>query len=104
MAEAEIGLELPIGVTDQRAVQSVVRMVARIEQEAKKAERAAVNANEGITRSFTKMSRQSRGQIQNVSYQLQDVFVQIAGGQGAARALSQQLPQLLAALALSAPL
>lgn len=95
MAEAEIGLELPIGVTDQRAVQSVVRMVARIEQEAKKAERAAVNANEGITRSFTKMSRQSRGQIQNVSYQLQDVFVQIAGGQGAARALSQQLPQLL---------
>lgn len=54
-----------------------------------------IQENAGVTRSFTQMSKQSRAQIQNVSYQLQDVFVQIAGGQGATRALSQQMPQLL---------
>lgn len=95
MATPEIGLELPIGVTDQKAIQSVVRMVKRIEQESRKAEAAAVKANQGITRSFGAMSNQSRAQIQNVSYQLQDIFVQISGGQGAVRALSQQMPQLL---------
>ncbi|WP_323008928.1 hypothetical protein [Paracoccus sp. (in: a-proteobacteria)] len=91
----EAALELPIGVTDQKAIQTVVRMVGRIQQESRKAEQAAVKANEGITRSFTNMSRQSRAQIQNVSYQLQDIFVQISGGTSASRALSQQLPQLL---------
>lgn len=91
----EAVLELPIGVTDQKAIQSVVRMVGRIKQESRAAEQAAVKANEGITRSFTNMSRQSRAQIQNVSYQLQDIFVQISGGTSASRALSQQLPQLL---------
>ena len=96
MAQApEIGLELPIGVTDQKAIQSVVRMVGRIKQEAREAEKAVVKSNAAMTASFTQMSRQSRAQIQNVSYQLQDVFVQIAGGQGAVRALSQQMPQLL---------
>ena len=40
------------------------------------------------------MSGQTRASLQNVSYQLQDIFVQIQGGQGATRALSQQLPQL----------
>lgn len=91
----EAVLELPIGVTDQKAIQSVIRMVGRIKQESRAAEQAAVKANEGITRSFTNMSRQSRAQIQNVSYQLQDIFVQISGGTSASRALSQQLPQLL---------
>lgn len=95
MAETpEIGLELPIGITDQKAIRSVVNMVNRIQQESRKAEKAAVQANAGITRSFGEMSRQSRAQIQNVSYQLQDIFVQIGGGTSVTRALSQQLPQL----------
>ena len=34
------------------------------------------------------------GQMQNVSYQLQDIFVQIGAGTSAAQALGQQLPQL----------
>lgn len=40
------------------------------------------------------MSGQTRSSLQNVSFQLQDIFVQIQGGQGITRALSQQLPQL----------
>ncbi len=41
------------------------------------------------------MSNQVRGQLQNVSFQLQDVIVQIQGGTSASRALAQQMPQLL---------
>jgi hypothetical protein len=41
------------------------------------------------------MSNQVRGQLQNVSFQLQDVIMQIQGGTSASRALAQQLPQLL---------
>lgn len=36
--------------------------------------------------------------LQNVGFQVQDVAVQIAGGQGAIRAFSQQLPQAIGAL------
>lgn len=95
MVETNAGLEIPIGITDKRALQAVARFVTRAETEFRKTEKAAAVANAGITRSFANMSRQSRGQIQNVGFQLQDIFVQISSGQGAARALGQQLPQLL---------
>lgn len=54
-------------------------------------------------RSFGQLSRVSRetsGQIQNAGYQVQDFFVQVAGGTDPMRALSQQLPQLLGGLGL----
>ncbi|TWI35970.1 IS21 family transposase [Paracoccus sulfuroxidans] len=42
-----------------------------------------------------RLSNQVRGQLQNVSYQFQDVVVQISGGTSAFQALGQQMPQLL---------
>lgn len=92
---AEAGLELPIGLTEQKFLQQLARIEARSIKTAKASEQAFVKANAGIIRSTAGMSNQTRAQIQNVSYQLQDVFVQIAGGTSATRALSQQLPQLL---------
>ena len=95
MAEADAGLELPIGLTEQKFMQQLARIEARAIKAAKTAEQAFVKSNSGITRSTASMSREARGQLQNVSFQLQDVIVQIQGGTSASRALAQQLPQLL---------
>lgn len=95
MAQTDAGLEIPIGITDQKALQAVVRLVNRSEQEFRRLEKTAATANAGITRSFGQMSNASRGQLQNVSFQLQDIFVQLNSGTSAAQALGQQLPQLL---------
>ena len=45
-------------------------------------------------------SNGARAGLQNFSYQIQDIAVQIAGGTSATRALSQQLPQLLSGFGL----
>ena len=95
MAEAEAGLELPIGLTEQKFLQALARIEARSIKTAKRAEAGFVKSNADITKSFGKMSNSARANLQNVSFQLQDIFVQIAGGQGVTRALGQQLPQLL---------
>ena len=95
MAEAEAGLIIPVGFTERAAAQAAARIEAQAIKAAKASEQAFVKANANIVKSTGAMSGQMRGQIQNVSYQLQDVFVQIAGGTSATRALSQQLPQLL---------
>lgn len=94
MAEAEAGLVIPIGFTERAAAQAAARIEAQAIKAAKASEQAFVKANSNIAKSTGAMSGQMRGQIQSVSYQLQDVFVQIAGGTDASRALSQQLPQL----------
>ena len=94
MAETA-GLELPISVTEDKLAKQLARIEAKAIGAAKRAEQGFVKSNREIASSFEGMSRQTRGNIQNVSYQLQDVFVQISSGTGAARALSQQLPQLL---------
>lgn len=95
MAEAEAGLELPIGLTEQKFLQQLARIEAKAIKSAQRAEQGFVRGNQNIAKSFGTMSNSARGQLQNVSFQLQDIFVQIAGGQGVARALGQQLPQLL---------
>lgn len=95
MAEAEAGLELPIGLTEQKFMQQLARIEARAIKASKNAEQGFVRSNQAIATSFGKMSKSSVGNLQNVSYQLQDIFVQISSGQGAARALGQQMPQLL---------
>ena len=100
MAEAEAGLELPIGLTEQKFLQQLARIEARAIKSAQRSEKAFVQGNAQIGKSFGTMSGQARAGLQNVSYQLQDIFVQIQGGQGAARALSQQLPQLLSGFGL----
>lgn len=94
MAEADAGLIIPVGFTERAAAQAAARIEAQAIKAAKASEQAFVKANANIVKSTGAMSGQMRGQIQNVSYQLQDVFVQIAGGTDASRALSQQLPQL----------
>ena len=95
MAEAEAGLELPIGLTEQKFVQQLARIEARAIKAAKSAEQGFVRGNQAVANSFSRMSGAARGNLQNVSYQLQDIFVQISSGQDAARALGQQMPQLL---------
>lgn len=95
MATAEAGLELPIGLTEQRFMQQLARIEARAIKSARNSQQSFVAANDSIGRSFGNMSRQATAQLQNVSFQLQDILVQVAGGQGLGRALGQQLPQLL---------
>lgn len=89
------GLVLPVGLTEKQFLQQIARMETRLAKfESGTVTRFKKN-NAEIAGSFTGMSRQTTASLQNVSYQLQDVFVQIQGGQGAVRALSQQMPQLL---------
>lgn len=95
MAEAEAGLELPIGLTEQKFLQQLARIESRAIKSAQRAEKGFVRSNQQIGKSFGGMSNAARANLQNVSFQLQDIFVQISSGQGAARALSQQVPQLL---------
>ncbi|TJZ91606.1 hypothetical protein FA743_10950 [Paracoccus gahaiensis] len=96
MAEAEAGLILPIGLTEQKFLQQLARLEAKAIGAARKSEQGFVKGNQQISKSFGSMSGQARNSLQNVGYQLQDIFVQIEAGQGTARALGQQLPQLLA--------
>ena len=95
MAEAEAGLELPIGVTEQKFAQQLARIEARAIKAANSMEKGFVKSNAAITRSAQGMSGSVRGQISNVSFQMQDLAVQIGAGTSAAQALGQQLPQLL---------
>lgn len=95
MAGPEAGLELPIGLTEQKFLQQLARIEARAIKSANSQAKAFVKANDTIVRSTAGMSGQVRGQLQNVSFQLQDVFVQLSSGTSAAQALGQQLPQLL---------
>lgn len=95
MAQAEAGLELPIGVTEQKFAQQLARIEARAIKAANSMEKGFVKSNAAITRSTQGMSGAVRGQISNVSFQMQDLAVQIGAGTSAAQALGQQLPQLL---------
>lgn len=95
MAEADAGLELPIGLTEQKFMQQLARIEARALKTSRGMQQNFVRSNQAVATSFGQMSRQSQAALQNVSYQLQDIFVQISSGQGVARALGQQLPQLL---------
>lgn len=56
-----------------------------------RASKAAVNIN----RSLDKVGSGRSAGLQNFSFQLQDIIVQVQGGTSAVRALSQQLPQML---------
>ena len=59
---------------------------------------AATRATGGLTnrlRGLGNVSNQTRARIQNTSFQLQDLIVQLQGGTRASTAFAQQLPQLL---------
>lgn len=58
----------------------------------------ATKSTKGFTGGLSKLSNvsgQTRAKIQNTSFQLQDIAVQLQGGTKASTALAQQLPQLL---------
>lgn len=108
MADNTAALELPIGVTESK----VLQQIARIESQLRKAQNGAaenfIKANQKVANSFkpietaaSGMSNSTRNAFQNIGYQVQDMIVQIQGGQGVVRALGQQLPQLLGGFGLA---
>lgn len=102
MADSTAALELPIGVTESKVLQQIARIESQLRKTQQGAQQNFVRSNQHIARSFKPvsdaaagMSRSTVASLQNVSFQLQDIFVQIQGGTSASRALSQQMPQLL---------
>lgn len=95
MATADAGLEIPVGFTEQKALQQLARIEAQAIKAAQRQQQKFVQANQAVVQSFGQMSSAAQAKLQNVSYQMQDIFVQVSSGTSAARALSQQLPQLL---------
>lgn len=100
--ESTAPLELPIGVTESKVLQQIARIESQLRKAQNGAQQNFVKSNAKVAQSFRPiaaeaqgMSRATTASLQNVSYQLQDIFVQIQGGQGAMRAFSQQMPQLL---------
>ncbi|RWR08527.1 phage tail tape measure protein [Paenirhodobacter populi] len=107
MADQTAGMELPIGVTESRVLQQIARIESQLRKTQSEATNNFIRSNKKVADSFKPiateaagMSTATRGALQNVGYQVQDVIVQIQGGQGAVRALSQQLPQLLSGFGL----
>ncbi|WP_406720368.1 hypothetical protein RPE78_09140 [Thioclava litoralis] len=90
--------ELSVGAYE-KALGSLNADLARASTSAGGAVVATANkvtaSNVKMAKSFSGISPSARGQIQNVSYQLQDLFVQISAGTAATTALGQQMPQLL---------
>ncbi|RWR09810.1 hypothetical protein [Paenirhodobacter populi] len=107
MADQTAALELPIGVTESKVLQQIARIESQLRKTQNEATNNFIRSNKKVADSFKPiateaagMSTATRGALQNVGYQVQDVIVQIQGGQGAVRALSQQLPQLLSGFGL----
>lgn len=97
----EPGLDVQIGLTTQRLAKQLADVEARMIRTAQKGETAFKNSNTRVASSFNQVSAAASrtsgavaARFQNVGFQIQDIAVQIAGGQGVTRALSQQLPQL----------
>lgn len=69
----------------------------KIDAMGRKVKRAGAEANRmgGVMGRLSNVSNRTRAQIQNASFQFQDLAVQIQGGTKASTALAQQLPQLL---------
>lgn len=107
MAETD-GLVLPVGLTEKQMLQQVARIESRLAKMEGTATQSFTRANAKIAQSFkglessaAGMSNATKASLQNVGFQIQDIVVQIAGGQGAMRAFSQQLPQMLSGLGLA---
>jgi hypothetical protein len=62
--------------------------------------KAAGAAGKKALNDIDRAAGQSRANLQNAAYQVQDVFVQVAAGTEPSRALAQQLPQLLGSMGL----
>ena len=108
MATDEERLLVRLEATATKLVSEMKKASAVTKTEMDKIDRAAANSNkrltDGLTRSATAYRQSAQGiggfrsQVQNASFQVQDLAVQIAGGTDASRAFAQQLPQLLGGL------
>lgn len=74
-------------------LQRLEKSVTSARKELKKFGTEGAGISNGI-RKTGNAAKTSGLQFQNASYQIQDFFVQVAGGQGVMRALGQQVPQL----------
>jgi type II secretory pathway pseudopilin PulG len=95
------GLDVQIGLTTQRLAKQLADVEARMIRTAQRSEKAFTQSNTRVAQSFNQVSQAANrtsgavaARFQNVGFQVQDIAVQIAGGQGVVRALAQQLPQL----------
>lgn len=106
MADTD-ALELPVGLSEKQFMQQVARLESRLAQMEGNAAKRFKGANEPLAQSFKGVENAARGMsnatkasLQNTGYQIQDIIVQIQGGQGVVRAFSQQLPQMLGGMGL----
>jgi lambda family phage tail tape measure protein len=90
MNDSKIGIVISAKDETKAAFDSVNRSIDDFSIGTQKMQQATSGA-------FSGLSGQTKYAIQNASYQISDFFVQVNGGTDAARALGQQLPQLLAA-------
>ncbi len=90
------GIKIRIEADTDAAVAGIDRLENKIIGIPKATKQAEVQTKKlgGALNRLSNVSGRTRSQLQNVSFQLQDIIVQIQGGQGVTRALSQQLPQL----------
>lgn len=80
MAEAEAGLELPIGLTEQKFMQQLARIEARSIKAANRAEAAFKKSNEASSRSFAALERSSARSLAGVGRALRVGAGFLAGG------------------------
>ncbi|MFI0477401.1 phage tail tape measure C-terminal domain-containing protein [Paracoccus jiaweipingae] len=90
-AQDEVNRALATGVVSAEDATNVMRRLEAQYDTARQAALALDGAQEGVSAGFGSM----KGQIQNASFQIADVAVQMGAGTSAARALGMQLPQLL---------
>lgn len=92
-------IRVPIEADATEAVREVNRVGDSIDRLGNRVPRAA-NATRGLTRRLSGLSNvtpQTRARIQQVSFQLQDIVVQLQAGTSASQTFTQQVPQLAGA-------
>lgn len=89
MTNTETSITLSASDETKSAFESVNRSLAELSNK-------AAQTGNATTSAFSGLSGSVRSAFQNASYQITDFVVQVQGGTSAARAMGQQLPQLLA--------
>lgn len=95
-----IGADItPLQSNLKRGSAEVINFGAKAEEMGKRIKTAGTDANKlgGAMGRLSNVSRQTRAQIQNASYQFQDMAVQFQMGTKTSTILAQQLPQLAGA-------
>jgi hypothetical protein len=86
-------ITIKIDTSDTKALSQLIKDLERVGGAAPKAKQATDQLNKGL-RQTQIQARTSGRAVQNASYQIQDMIVQISGGVDPLRSFSQQLPQL----------